>query len=70
MDAWAKMEHEINYKHEWNTSHSTKRKLSRLSAILELADEQIQELINNTEDVKTYNKYYQKFKKQRINKEF
>ena len=47
MDAWATMEHKINYKHEWNTSHDTKRKLSRLSALLELADEQLEELANN-----------------------
>jgi ppGpp synthetase/RelA/SpoT-type nucleotidyltranferase len=40
----AVMEHKINYKHEWNTSHETKRKLSRLSALLELADEQLEEL--------------------------
>ena len=44
MNAWAVMEHKINYKHEWNTSHETKRKLSRLSALLELADEQLEEL--------------------------
>ena len=44
MDAWSIMEHKINYKHEWNTSHETKRKLSRLSAVLELADEQLEEL--------------------------
>jgi putative GTP pyrophosphokinase len=44
MNAWAVMEHKINYKHEWNTSHKTKRKLSRLSALLELADEQLEEL--------------------------
>ena len=47
MDAWAIMEHKINYKHEWNTSHDTKRKLSRLSALLELADEQLEELAKN-----------------------
>ncbi len=44
MDAWAKMDHEISYKQEWNTSDETKRKLSRLSALLELADEQLEEL--------------------------
>ena len=47
MDAWAKMEHQINYKHEWSTSHDTKRKLSRLSALLEMADEQLEELAKN-----------------------
>jgi ppGpp synthetase/RelA/SpoT-type nucleotidyltranferase len=47
MDAWATMEHQINYKHEWITSHETKRKLARLSALLELADEELQELSKN-----------------------
>jgi ppGpp synthetase/RelA/SpoT-type nucleotidyltranferase len=55
MDAWAKMEHEINYKHDWATSLETKRKLSRLSAMLELADEQLQELIKKDRK-KTINK--------------
>lgn len=47
MNAWAEMEHRINYKHEWNTSHEAKRKMSRLSALLELADEQLEELAEN-----------------------
>ena len=47
MDAWAKIEHLINYKHEWNTSLDTKRRLSRLSALLEMADEQLEELAKN-----------------------
>lgn len=46
MDAWATMEHKVNYKHEWNTSDETKRKFSRLSALLELADEQLEDLAN------------------------
>ena len=44
MHAWAEMEHKINYKNEFKLSEKKQRKIARLSALLELSDELLDEI--------------------------
>jgi len=54
MHAWAEIEHNLAYKSESQTPKQFRRKLSRISAKLEEADEQFEELKNESEKYKRY----------------
>lgn len=44
MHAWAEMEHKINYKNKFKLAEKKKRRIARLSALLELADALLDEI--------------------------
>jgi len=50
--AWAEIDHEIRYKNEENIPIEIKRRIYRLMALFELADEEFQNLKYSTEGVK------------------
>jgi ppGpp synthetase/RelA/SpoT-type nucleotidyltranferase len=50
--AWAEIDHEIRYKNEENIPTEIKRRIYRLMALFELADEEFQNLKYDTEEVK------------------
>lgn len=49
--AWSAIDHKLNYKSEREVPRHLKRRLSRLSALLELADEEFTSLRDATEDL-------------------
>jgi len=62
--AWAAIDHKLMYKREKEVPTDLRRKLFRLSALLELADDQFSDLRRLTEEVKEY--YAQQIKKGRL----
>lgn len=54
MHAWAEIEHKLAYKQKEHVPPHLKRKLSRVSAKLEEADEQFEEIKNSSEEYKAH----------------
>lgn len=50
MHSWAEIEHKLNYKSEDAIPNPLKRKLYRLSALIEMADEQFEQIRNERRD--------------------
>jgi len=62
--AWAAIDHKLRYKTTNEVPKNLRRQLFRLSALLELADDEFSNLKRLTEDVEEY--YSQKFKKGKL----